>query len=179
MELLWTARLVLGGFCLPDLKWKTYSSTYFHLLFSVKKFRETLCPSLFFYCYLIVCFWYSADEPMVRLQHKVSDSLKQGLEKLKLSENISEAKGKTKNVPCPFYIYSLPLFLPASIHSFTMDIKVMPKLMDSLRDMHTPASFTSCLWQTPVRMQHIAFLGVLQMVGFISLIVLLSLSRGK
>uniref|UniRef100_A0A665TXD4 Cysteine and histidine-rich domain-containing protein 1 n=1 Tax=Echeneis naucrates TaxID=173247 RepID=A0A665TXD4_ECHNA len=34
----------------------------------------------------------SADEPMVRLQHKVSASLKQALEKLKLSENAAENK---------------------------------------------------------------------------------------
>ncbi|XP_068600663.1 cysteine and histidine-rich domain-containing protein 1 [Brachionichthys hirsutus] len=34
----------------------------------------------------------SADEPMVRLQHKVSGSLKQALEKLKLSENATETK---------------------------------------------------------------------------------------
>uniref|UniRef100_A0A671VPP4 Cysteine and histidine-rich domain-containing protein 1 n=1 Tax=Sparus aurata TaxID=8175 RepID=A0A671VPP4_SPAAU len=34
----------------------------------------------------------SADEPMVRLQHKVSGSLKQALEKLKLSENEEEKK---------------------------------------------------------------------------------------
>lgn len=36
---------------------------------------------------------YSADEPMVRVQHKVSASLKQALEKLKLSENTTEKKG--------------------------------------------------------------------------------------
>uniref|UniRef100_A0A7N8XPX2 Cysteine and histidine-rich domain-containing protein 1 n=1 Tax=Mastacembelus armatus TaxID=205130 RepID=A0A7N8XPX2_9TELE len=35
----------------------------------------------------------SADEPMVRLQQKVSASLKQALEKLKLSENAVEKKG--------------------------------------------------------------------------------------
>ncbi|XP_014893033.1 cysteine and histidine-rich domain-containing protein 1 [Poecilia latipinna] len=34
----------------------------------------------------------SPDEPMVRLQHKVSSSLKQALEKLKVSENITETK---------------------------------------------------------------------------------------
>ncbi|XP_023818512.1 cysteine and histidine-rich domain-containing protein 1 [Oryzias latipes] len=34
----------------------------------------------------------SADEPMVRVQHKVSASLKQALEKLKLSENTTEKK---------------------------------------------------------------------------------------
>uniref|UniRef100_A0A8C5DV63 Cysteine and histidine-rich domain-containing protein 1 n=1 Tax=Gouania willdenowi TaxID=441366 RepID=A0A8C5DV63_GOUWI len=34
----------------------------------------------------------SADEPMVRMQHKVSASLKQALEKLKLSENTVESK---------------------------------------------------------------------------------------
>ncbi|KAK2828358.1 hypothetical protein Q5P01_019392 [Channa striata] len=34
----------------------------------------------------------SADEPMVRMQHKVSASLKQALEKLKLTENTEEAK---------------------------------------------------------------------------------------
>lgn len=34
----------------------------------------------------------SPDEPMVRLQHKVSSSLKQALEKLKLSENAAETK---------------------------------------------------------------------------------------
>uniref|UniRef100_A0A667XBR5 Cysteine and histidine-rich domain-containing protein 1 n=1 Tax=Myripristis murdjan TaxID=586833 RepID=A0A667XBR5_9TELE len=34
----------------------------------------------------------SADEPMVRMQHKVSASLKQALEKLKLSENTTEKK---------------------------------------------------------------------------------------
>ncbi|XP_053703209.1 cysteine and histidine-rich domain-containing protein 1 [Synchiropus splendidus] len=34
----------------------------------------------------------SPDEPMVRLQHKVSSSLKQALEKLKLSENTVEKK---------------------------------------------------------------------------------------
>ncbi|KAM9331870.1 cysteine and histidine-rich domain-containing protein 1 isoform 1-T2 [Pholidichthys leucotaenia] len=34
----------------------------------------------------------SADEPMVRLQHKVAASLKQALEKLKLSENATEKK---------------------------------------------------------------------------------------
>ncbi|XP_074529296.1 cysteine and histidine-rich domain-containing protein 1 [Halichoeres trimaculatus] len=34
----------------------------------------------------------SPDEPMVRLQHKVSSSLKQALEKLKLSENAVETK---------------------------------------------------------------------------------------
>lgn len=32
---------------------------------------------------------------MVRLQHKVSASLKQALEKLKLSENTAEEKGKS------------------------------------------------------------------------------------
>ncbi|KAM9847235.1 cysteine and histidine-rich domain-containing protein 1 [Aulostomus maculatus] len=34
----------------------------------------------------------SPDEPVVRLQHKVSASLKQALEKLKLSENVAEIK---------------------------------------------------------------------------------------
>ncbi|XP_058482658.1 cysteine and histidine-rich domain-containing protein 1 [Solea solea] len=34
----------------------------------------------------------SADEPMVRLQHKISTSLKQALEKLKLTENAAENK---------------------------------------------------------------------------------------
>nr|XP_040037263.1 cysteine and histidine-rich domain-containing protein 1 isoform X2 [Gasterosteus aculeatus aculeatus] len=34
----------------------------------------------------------SADEPMVRLQHKVSTSLKQALERLKLSENMAKEK---------------------------------------------------------------------------------------
>ncbi|XP_029304916.1 cysteine and histidine-rich domain-containing protein 1 isoform X2 [Cottoperca gobio] len=34
----------------------------------------------------------SADEPMVRVQHKVSTSLKQALERLKLTENVAEEK---------------------------------------------------------------------------------------
>lgn len=35
---------------------------------------------------------------MVRLQHKVSGSLKQALEKLKLSENEEEKKGKKRTL---------------------------------------------------------------------------------
>uniref|UniRef100_A0A8C6PJ53 Cysteine and histidine-rich domain-containing protein 1 n=1 Tax=Nothobranchius furzeri TaxID=105023 RepID=A0A8C6PJ53_NOTFU len=37
----------------------------------------------------------SSNEPMVRLQNKVSASLKQALEKLKLSENTAEMKGRS------------------------------------------------------------------------------------
>ncbi|XP_056267632.1 cysteine and histidine-rich domain-containing protein 1 [Pseudoliparis swirei] len=39
----------------------------------------------------------SADEPMVRLQHNVSPSLKQALERLKLSENTAEQQEEDKN----------------------------------------------------------------------------------
>lgn len=37
----------------------------------------------------------------MRLQHKVSASLKQALEKLKLSENVLETKGENKMLPAP------------------------------------------------------------------------------
>ncbi|CAB1458019.1 unnamed protein product [Pleuronectes platessa] len=40
----------------------------------------------------------SGDEPLVRLQHKVSTSLKQALEKLKLTENTAEEKEEDSDV---------------------------------------------------------------------------------
>lgn len=55
--------------------------------------------STFLFCFpysiLIYICCYSPDEPAVRLQHKVSASLKQALEKLKLTENAEETKGKS------------------------------------------------------------------------------------
>lgn len=50
----------------------------------------------------------SPDEPMVRLQHKVSSSLKQALEKLKLSENAAETKGELLTLSS---LFSVLLFL--------------------------------------------------------------------
>ncbi|TWW74655.1 Cysteine and histidine-rich domain-containing protein 1 CHORD domain-containing protein 1 [Takifugu flavidus] len=43
----------------------------------------------------------SPDEATVRLKQKVSDSLKQALAKLKLTENAEETKGETTNPPWP------------------------------------------------------------------------------
>ncbi len=39
----------------------------------------------------------------MRLQHKVSASLKQALEKLKLSENAAENKGENRTSSAPFF----------------------------------------------------------------------------
>lgn len=57
----------------------------------------------------------------MRLQHKVSGSLKQALEKLKLSENATEKKGKKGNVSsffCPHHRLLLSTFV-------RVDMKVM------------------------------------------------------
>lgn len=47
------------------------------------------------------CLCSSPDEATVRLKQKVSDSLKQALAKLKLTENAEETKGETTNPPWP------------------------------------------------------------------------------
>lgn len=41
----------------------------------------------------------------MRLQHKISGSLKQALEKLKLSENTTEKKGESRNVSSPLFFF--------------------------------------------------------------------------
>lgn len=53
----------------------------------------------FFSVTLLMCFicnHCSSDEPMVRLQHKISASLRQALEKLKLTEDAVEKKGEAE-----------------------------------------------------------------------------------
>lgn len=57
---------------------------------------------------------------MARLQHKVTSSLKQALEKLKLSENAAETKGASRHLSSPFHV---PV-VTATIH-FRVDVKVM------------------------------------------------------
>lgn len=70
-----------------------------------------------FKCY--ICYCYSSDEPVVRLNHKVSASLKQALEKLKLSENKTDEKGgKRAFAFACFIIFNIfPLFQSSFIHS--------------------------------------------------------------
>ena len=48
----------------------------------------------------------SAVEPMVRMQHKVSASLRQALEKMKLSDTTAEMKGKQCHAGYPPHILS-------------------------------------------------------------------------
>uniref|UniRef100_A0A8C5DTP2 Cysteine and histidine-rich domain-containing protein 1 n=1 Tax=Gouania willdenowi TaxID=441366 RepID=A0A8C5DTP2_GOUWI len=64
----------------------------------------------------------SADEPMVRMQHKVSASLKQALEKLKLSENTVESKGKNSTLFC-----HLKYWKTIRLQSFIVNGKVVMK----------------------------------------------------
>lgn len=58
---------------------------------------------------------------MGRLQHKVTNSLKAALEKLKLSENTAETKGARKHLSSPFHA----TVESAAIHFFGVDVKVM------------------------------------------------------
>lgn len=73
---------------------------------------------------------------MVRLQHKVSASLKQALERLKLSENAAEKKGESRTLSFPSlcsYLFYVSVFCPLyhrlpsiTIHFLlTVDRKVM------------------------------------------------------
>uniref|UniRef100_A0A4W5LR82 Uncharacterized protein n=1 Tax=Hucho hucho TaxID=62062 RepID=A0A4W5LR82_9TELE len=55
----------------------------------------------------------SPDEPMVRLQQKISPSLRQALEKLKLSEDNPTEK-KSRDTAPPLFSFHLPLLLLAS-----------------------------------------------------------------
>lgn len=76
------------------------------LVVKVKSFEiDKQILSVLLVCYMFLCFRYSADEPMVRMQHKVSGSLKQALEKLKLSENAADKKGE--NTTLYFFLSSL------------------------------------------------------------------------
>lgn len=59
---------------------------------------------------------------MARLQHKVSGSLKQALEKLKLSENVAETKGENRNLSSPFRVFVIDYYHPLLV---TVDMKVM------------------------------------------------------
>lgn len=52
---------------------------------------------------------------MGRLQHKVTSSLKQSLEKLKLSENAAETKGARIHLSSPFHV----TVVSATIHFFS------------------------------------------------------------
>lgn len=85
----------------------SYQKYHFHVAFAKKKKKNVfltesknhhILPNCFQFVKLIIChcvlIYCSADEPMVRFQHKVSASLKQALEKLKLSENTAEQKGE-------------------------------------------------------------------------------------
>lgn len=80
----------------------------------------------------LLCFCRSADEAMVRLQHKVSDSLKQALAKLKLTENASETKGETTNASWPLLSRLVWILicsywgfvLTCIIHSFEEEVEV-------------------------------------------------------
>uniref|UniRef100_A0A673AR87 Cysteine and histidine-rich domain-containing protein 1 n=1 Tax=Sphaeramia orbicularis TaxID=375764 RepID=A0A673AR87_9TELE len=60
----------------------------------------------------------SPDEPMVRMQHKISASLKTALEKLKLSENAAEKKGENSSLffshPSSFNFSTLQLLKSSS-----------------------------------------------------------------
>lgn len=69
--------------------------------------RSRLSFPVLLVCHMLLCFRHSADEPMVRMQHKVSGSLKQALEKLKLSENTADKKGENTTLFCPL-CYRLP-----------------------------------------------------------------------
>lgn len=78
------------------------------------------------------CFCSSADEAMVRLQQKVSDSLKQALAKLKLSENAAETKGKTTKPSWTLSCWQWKLMhsqwgfvLPCTSHSFNNQFFVL------------------------------------------------------
>lgn len=80
----------------------------------------------------LLCFCPSADEAMVRLQHKVSDSLKQALAKLKLTENAAETKGETTNASWPLKSRWLGMLMRSQwgfvltciIHPFEEQVKV-------------------------------------------------------
>lgn len=58
----------------------------------------------------------------MRLQHKVSASLKQALEKLKLSENAAEKKGESRTSSSPFFVLFIMDYHPLLV---IVDRKVM------------------------------------------------------
>lgn len=59
----------------------------------------------------------------MRLQQKVSGSLKQALEKLKLSENATETKGDNINLSSPFFfVFIIDYYYPLFVR---VDTKVM------------------------------------------------------
>ena len=63
--------------------------------------KDSFLSLLLLLCHDLYVCCHSPDEPMVRLQHQVSASLKQALEKLKLSENTAEKKGENRTLSSP------------------------------------------------------------------------------
>lgn len=92
--------------------------------FSALSWNSRFCSLLF----KLPCFCPSADEAVVRLQHKVSDSLKQALAKMQLTENAAETKGETTNASWSLLSHGLwghwGFVLTWIIHSFEEQVGI-------------------------------------------------------
>lgn len=59
----------------------------------------------------------------MRMQHKVSASLRQALEKLKLSENAAEKNGENRNLSSPCFLsFNISMFLFCFVVVFVLYI---------------------------------------------------------